>query len=366
MKFSISKTSLQTALGIVLKGTSTRSTLPVLSGILIEARGDELIFNATNLELSIRYSAPALVEAEGKAVLPGKLFNDIVKNLPDAAVNVSADNVSAQINCDTASFEIRALDPEDFPAFPEVAIHQSVQVPFEMFGSMVRRVARVVSKDESHPILTGVLIKVENDTLKMVATDSYRLALTEMPLNENQASDFEAVVAGNFLLDIIALPKTEEMITLALAENQIVVTYQNTVFINRRLEGNFPNYQQLLPNSFNTRVCIETDRMVSAVRRTALLGSSTSPLKINVSADGSTIQLSTASQDIGSVKEDLDCDIEGENMQIAFNNAYLLEGLVSAESETVYLDLQSTMKPGILRATGEENYLYLIMPVRIS
>lgn len=366
MKFSISKNSLQTALGIVLKGTSTRSTLPVLSGILMEAKGDELIFNTTNLELSIRYATPALIEEEGKAVLPGKLFNDIVKNLPDAAVNVSADNASAHIICDTASFEIRALDPEDFPAFPEVSIQQSVKVPFEMFSSMVRRVARFVSKDESHPILTGVLIKVEDDMLKMVATDSYRLAATKMALNENQAEEFEAVVSGNFLLDIIALPKTEEMVTLALAENQIVITYQNTVFINRRIEGNFPNYKQLLPNSFNTRVCIDTDRMSSAVRRTSLLGSTTSPLRIDVSADGSNMQFSTTSQDVGSVKEILDCDVEGNNMQIAFNNSYLLEGLSSVESETVYLDLQDTMKPGILRTTEGDSYLYLIMPVRIS
>lgn len=158
MKFSINRTELANALSIVLKGVSTRSTLPVLSGILIEAAGDKIILQATDLELSIQYSVAALVEEEGRTVVPGKLFSEIVKNLPDAAVHVEATDEQAFVTCDTSSFSIRALNAEDFPGFPRVDVHQKIEIPFHQFSTMVKRVSRVVSKDESRAILTGVLI----------------------------------------------------------------------------------------------------------------------------------------------------------------------------------------------------------------
>ena len=199
MKFSINQSELQNALSVVLKGIATRSTLPILSGIYLDAHDDTLTLQATDLELSIQYSVSALIEETGKAVVPGKLFSEIVKNLPDAAVHVAAEDDSAVITCDTASFSIKTLDAEDFPGFPHVDVQQEVSIPFTQFASMVKRVARVVSKDESRAILTGVLITLEDTTLKMVATDSYRLAITEAELPESSAEEFQAVIAGSFL-----------------------------------------------------------------------------------------------------------------------------------------------------------------------
>ena len=366
MKFGINKTELQNALSIVIKGVSTRSTLPVLSGILIEAVGDVLVFQTTDLELSIQYTAPALVEEEGKAVVPGKLFSDIVKNLPDAAVHVEADDANALITCDSSSFSIKALAPEDFPGFPHVDVSQSIEVPFTQFASMVKRVARSVSKDESRAILTGALVTLEDGRFKMVATDSYRLALTEVELDNPQADEFEAVISGSFLQDIASLPKTEASVQIALAENQILVNCGDTVFINRRIEGNFPNYKQLLAGSHATRVKIDIDRLTAAVKRTSLLGSSSTPVKLDVNAASQTVQLSAASQDVGSAQETLPCEVEGPDTEIAFNYAYVLDGLSAMSGESVYLEVESGMKPGIFNDTANEKYLYLIMPVRIS
>ena len=233
MKFSINQSELQNALSVVLKGIATRSTLPILSGIYLDAHDDTLTLQATDLELSIQYSVAALIEETGKAVVPGKLFSEIVKNLPDAAVHVAAEDDSAVITCDTASFSIKTLDAEDFPGFPHVDVQQEVSIPFTQFASMVKRVARVVSKDESRAILTGVLITIEDGRLKMVATDSYRLAITEAELPEYAGEEFQAVIAGTFLQDIAALPKTDGPVSFALAENQIVVTDQDTVFVGR-------------------------------------------------------------------------------------------------------------------------------------
>lgn len=366
MKFSINKTELANALSIVSKGISTRSTLPSLAGVLIDAHDDEIVFQTTNMELSVQYASAALVEEPGRAVIPGKLFSEIIKNLPDAAVHVEADVDSAVITCDTASFNIKALNPDDFPGFPHVDVQQTIQVPFSQFSRMVRRVARVVSKDESRMILTGVLITVEGNVLKMVATDSYRLAMTTAELPAAPEEDFQAVIAGSFLMEIAGLNKTDEPVSIALAENQIVVNYQNTVFINRRIEGNFPNYRQLIPSSYVTRVELETDRLAHAVKRTALLGGAGMPVKMDLDVDGGLIQLSTTSQDVGSARETIDCAGEGENMEIAFNCAYVIDGLGSVETKKVFLETQSSMKPGIFKADSEEDFLYLVMPVRIS
>lgn len=366
MKFSINKSELQNAISIVLKGVSTRSTLPVLSGILIEAVGDKIILQATDLELSIQYSAAALVEESGKSVLSGKLFSDIVKNLPDASVHVEAQDERAFITCDTSSFSLKALNYEDFPGFPSVDVHQRIEIPFAQFSSMVKRVSRVVSKDASRAILTGVLVTLEAGQLRMVATDSYRLAVTEASMPDATADEFQAVIAGSFLSEIASLPKTESPVTIALADNQILVTCEDTVFINRRIEGNFPNYKQLIPESYTTRALIDVDRLVAGVKRASLLGSSTSPVKLDLNMASQTVQLSAASQDVGSAQETLPCEIEGEDVEIAFNYAYVLEGLSSVAGDKVYLEVQSSLKPGIFRAVTPENYLYLVMPVRVS
>lgn len=366
MKFSINQSELQNALSVVLKGVATRSTLPILSGVLLDVQADSLALQTTDLELSVQYTVAALVEEPGKAVVPGKLFADIVKNLPDAAVHVDADDESAVITCDTASFSIKALNPEDFPGFPHVDVTQRIDIPFTQFASMVRRVARVVSKDESRAILTGVLITLEDQHLKMVATDSYRLAITEAELDGPTADEFQAVIAGTFLQDIAALPKTDNPVSFALAENQIVVTYQDTVFVNRRIEGNFPNYRQLLPDSHTTRVSIPVEHLVAAVKRTSLLGQASSPVKFDINIASQTTQLSSVAQDVGSAQETIACQGEGEDVEIAFNYAYLLDGLAAVGTEEVFLEVQSSLKPGIFKTAAPENFLYLVMPVRIA
>lgn len=366
LKFSINQSELQNALSVVLKGVATRSTLPILSGVYLDAQKDSLTLQTTDLELSVQYTVAALVEEPGRAVVPGKLFADIVKNLPDAAVHVEADEESAVITCDTASFSIKALDPEDFPGFPHVDVTQKIDIPFAQFSSMVRRVARVVSKDESRAILTGVLITIEDQHLKMVATDSYRLAITESEIAEPAAEEFQAVIAGTFLQDIAALPKTDDPVSFALAENQIVVTYQDTVFVNRRIEGNFPNYRQLLPDSYNTRVSMPVEHLVAGVKRASLLGQASSPVRFDINIASQTTQLSSVAQDVGSAQETIACAGEGEDVEIAFNYAYLLDGLAAVGTDEVFLEVQSSLKPGIFKAAEPENFLYLVMPVRIA
>lgn len=200
----------------------------------------------------------------------------------------------------------------------------------------------------------------------MVATDSYRLALAEVELPDSAADEFEAVISGSFLQDIASLPKTESNVQIALAENQILVSCEGTVFINRRIEGNFPNYKQLLSGKHGTRAKIDVSHLVAAVKRTSLLGSSSTPIKFDLNAASQTVQLSAASQDVGSAQETLSCSIEGDDAEIAFNFAYVLDGLSSVSSDSVYLEVGTSREPGIFKAEAPEKFLYLVMPVRIS
>lgn len=368
MKFSINKTELQNALAVVQKGISTRSTLPVLSGILIDAVADKLVFQSTDLELSIQMEVPALIEEPGKLVVPGKLFSDIVKSLPDAAVNVSSEGVEAHLTCDTTAFSVKTLNPEDFPGFPAVQASKTIKLPFTVFSKMVKRVSRVVSRDESRAILTGVLVETEGATLRMVATDSYRLALTETGIDSDaydDTEDFSAVISGTFLNDVAGLPLNEQVVSVGVAENQIIVRCDNMVFINRRIEGQYPNYRQLLPDSHATRATFPVEALTAAVRRAALMSSSTAPIKFALTPAVNLAQITVTSADVGSVQESIDCPIEGEDVEIAFNSAYVSDGLATMKEENVYFDVQSSLKPGIFLSTGEEKHLYLIMPVRI-
>ena len=363
MKISINQSELLNALTIVQKGITNRSTLPVLSGVYLEANGDDVLFQTTDLELSIQYRSAALVEETGRTVLPGKLMVDIVKNLPDAAVNIDVNEDSAIISCESSSFSIRCLNPDDFPGFPKVAAGSSITVPFDVFAGMAKKVCRVVSKDESRAILTGVLIEVEEGSLKMVATDSYRLAVTEAAI-EGAAEGFSAVLAGTFISDLAGLPRTGENISLALAENQIIVSYAGTMFVNRRIEGKYPNYKQLIPSSYETRCLVEKNALAAAVKRASLLERSGSQVRISVNVASQTIQLTT-NQDVGSTQEIVKAQIEGVDVEIGFNSHYVSEGLSAMDSSMVSLEIQGTLKPGILKGDSDENYLYLVMPVRI-
>ena len=365
VKFSISQAELQNALAVVSKGAATHSTLPILSGVHLHTADDALILQTTDLDRSIQYKVPALVEEPGETVVPAKLFTDIAKSLPDAAVHFESADRNATIICDSSTFSIRTMSAEDFPGFPMIEVEQSVDIPFNEFADMVKRVARVVSRDETRAILTGVLITVVDGQLRMVATDSYRLALSDNA-KVNGLGEFSATISGNFLREIAGLPLSEQPVTLAVSFNQIMVKYQDITYINRRLEGNFPNYRQLLPNAYNTRIKFHVKDLLAAVRRTSLMSTASSPVKFDINIASQTALLSAVSQDIGSVQEIIRVDAEGEDVVIAFNSAFVQDGLQAIPTEETYLDIQNSMRPGIFRATEGEDFLYLIMPVRLS
>ena len=364
MRFSVSQSELSNAISVVHKGVSNHSTLPILSGMLLRAEEGNLTMQATDLDSSIEYVIPALIEEEGSVVVPAKLFNEVVRSLPDSAVHVETKGTEASITCQASSFSIRTMDAVDFPGFPSVEALQQITLPFAEFSRMVKRVGRVVSKDESRAVLTGVLITVEEGRVRMVATDYYLIAITESTVEATEA-EFQGIISGAFLTNIASLSAPADEITISLSENQVMIRCGSTTFINRVIEGNYPNYKQLLPHEYATKVTFSREALLSALKRTSLLSGNAAPIKFDVSAETQSVNLYTLTQDVGAAQETVKCPVEGESLSIGFNYSYLSEGLSVIKEKEVSLEIQTPTKPGIFKAP-EDNFLYLVMPVRLS
>lgn len=366
MKLSIARSELLDALTVVSKGMSARSTLPILSGILITAEDGAAVLQSTDLEVSIKHTVPALVEAQGSTVVPGRLINDIVRTLPEAAVTLETDGEMMVVRCQQASFTLKTLNPADFPKFPEVEVAHSVSLPADLITSMVRKVGKAVSRDETRAVLTGVMLVMEGPSLRMVATDSYRLGVAEMILDQPPSEDMEVVVPGKALDEVTKIASGSEKVLLGTSENQIVFAFGETTFVTRRIEGSFPNYKQLIPKETETSVTIPTDEFMAAVKRVSLMALHNAPLKLSVSVEDQTLSLSAATQDVGDASEDVMVKAEGKDVDIAFNHSFLMDGLVSSGEETLSLEIVSALKPGLLKSLGSAEFLYLLMPVRLG
>lgn len=366
MKISIARGELLEALSVVSRGLSSRTTLPILSGIHIATRGDHVVFQATDLEVSIRTSCKAKVDQAGESVLPGKLLTDVVRSLPEAAVTIDTTVANtASVVCGQSSFSLKTLSAEDYPRFPEVDAEQTVSLPSETFSHVVHQVSRSVSRDETRPILTGILVVVEAGILRMVATDSYRLCVREVDL-PGVSNEIELVVPGKAMEDVAKLIGSSDSVSLGVSENQVIFTFGDTTFVSRRIEGAFPNYRQLLPKEHSTRAIVDRTVFLEAVKRVSLMAQHNTPLRVKIAAEDHTMTLSAATQDIGDASEDLQVTPEGQDIEIAFNHAYLLDGISVAEDDTIALEVTSPLKPGVLRPTEGDGFTYLLMPVRLG
>ena len=366
MKFKIAKADLLDTLNIVTKGMSSRSTLPILSGILVETTDQGmLVFQTTDLEISIKHTVNANIEEPGKTVIPGKLFSDIVKNLPDAAIEVVSQQDTTQISCLDSSFTLSSLNPVDFPYFPQVDPSTTIVLPSQELASAIKKVGRAVSRDESRAILTGIYLSVKNGIITFAATDSYRLAVAEMSAGANNVTDFEAIIPGKTFDDVSKLALSSESVSIGFSENQIIIQFGETIFISRRIEGTYPNYKQLIPTDHAVSIEMDTQVLISAIKRVSLLAQAHTPVSFQFSAENQSATISANTADVGGAQEVVSADIDGPSMEIAFNHQYLLDGLNMIDGTTI-IELQSSLKPGIVKGSEESNFLYLAMPVRLK
>jgi DNA polymerase III subunit beta len=362
VKFRCERDDLGDALATAGRAASGRTGLPVLGGVRLVLRGDELELTGTDLELTIQVRRTVHGESDGAAILPARLVADIVRSLPTGGVSVSAGTDEVHISAERSQFIIRPQVAEDFPRLatpPE----EGVTIPAAAFGEALRQVVRAASTDESRPLLTGVLFTTEESGLRLVATDSYRLAVRDIPGVSVLEPGQKVLVPGRALSELVrVLPATGE-VTLRLGEREATFDVGDTRMTTRLIEGEFPNYRQLIPSSYPNRLTVGRDALIDGIRRVKLLARDATPIRLGLGPE--TLELTAVAQDIGNASESLDARYDGAEMTVAFNPDYLSAGVEAVSGDEVQLDTLDALKPAVLRAPDDVAFLYLLMPVRV-
>ena len=366
MRFTITKTALQTATSVVSKAVVQNATVAFLAGIRIEAKDGWVEMQSTNLAVSIRHSVQATIEEEGVVIVSGKILQSIVKALPDAPVNfdINDGETVLTMSCKRSKFRLNTLEATEFPEFPQVKASTSVTLPSALMSDMTNRVYKVASKDNTRPILQGVNITISNGTVSMVATDSYRLAVCDTKAPDD-AGEFNAIVPAATLRDVMGMPTMTDELFIGRSDNQVIMMFGGTTFVTRRIEGNFPNYRQLLPSSCTTSFVTSVNDIAATLRRVSVVASSNPSVRLDIDSEGHLVRLSCSAPDSGESKEEIDCDVTGNSMSISLNHHYLSDCLDGVGEDDLTMELTGPMQPAIVKSYGKVNYLSLLMPVRM-
>src|SRR6187397_786246 len=365
MKVTCGRDELADKLQLAGRGVSTRTNVQILAGIMLRASGGQLHLSATDMEISLRVSLDAQVEDEGAVVVPGRLLVDIVRLLPAGEVTIGhrAEEGVAELTCGSASYKLHTYAAEDFPRLPEIDRETAFTVDKEAFVETIARVSRSSSRDESRPVLTGILVRFEGSKLVMAATDSYRLSVKETALDKGPGQELEAIVPARALTELSRIAQDEGELQIGVQENHVVFGAGETWLTSRRIDGQFPNYKQLLPETFEHEVTLPREEFLEVVRRASVMAQRNSPLRLRF-AEGE-VTVSAQTQDVGEAKETLPVRFDGEALEIGFNPEFLKDGLESVGTDEIALRLISPLRPGLLRSE-EEAFSYLIMPIRLA
>jgi DNA polymerase-3 subunit beta len=338
--------------------------LPVLSGLRLELTGDRLKVVGTDLDLTITVNALVSGLGDGVIVAPGRLVTDIVRALEPGVVSLEADDDDLRITSGRSQFSVRTHPAGDFPRLPAPS-GETVTLPVDGLADALRQVVRAASSEDSRPILTGVLMAAEGEGLRLVSTDSYRLAVRDLAGVGVLAADQRVLVPSRALNELGRLLGGAGDVALRLGQHDATFTTGDVAVTTRLIEGEFPNYRQLIPASYPNKLTVGKDDLLGAVRRVKLLARDpTTPVRIELRADG--IRLTVATNDWGTAAEDVDAKYEGADMLVAFNPAYLIDGVEAISGDEVVLSTLDALKPATLTPTEGDDYLYLLMPVRVS
>jgi DNA polymerase III subunit beta len=363
MKIVCQRDELSQKLGVVARAVSTRASVQILSGVLLRAEVGRLHLAATDMELSLRSSLEAQIEGEGAVVVPGRLLVDLVRLLPDSEVTIEhgADESVLHVTCGSSSATLHTYAAEDFPRLPDLDTVGTFTVGRESMLETISRVARSASRDESRPVLTGILVRFEAGKLVMAATDSYRLSVKETEL-EGEVPELEAIIPARALAELARIAQSGDTIELGVHENQVVFAADDVWLTTRRIDGQFPNYKQLLPEAFEHDVSLPRGEVLDVVRRVGVMVQRTSPIQLRF-ADGE-LTVFARTQDVGEAKESLPVQFSGEPLEIGFNAEFLREGIESLAADEIQLRLISPLRPAVIEG-GEDDPTYLIMPIRL-
>jgi DNA polymerase-3 subunit beta len=338
----------------------------VLSGVRIQLEGDRLVVTGTDLDLTIAVDLAVAGQEDGVVVVPARLASEVVRSLGDGAVEVALKDEELQITHERSEFSLRTIPAEEFP---QLALPTSDEVTLDasVLAGALEQVVRAASTEDTRPILTGVLLAAEAGGLRLVATDSYRLALRDLPDVDVLGEDQSVLVPGRALNELVRMLAGADEVTLRLGERDASFETgseaRKVSLLTRLIEGDFPNYRGLIPSDQPNRMVVGREALLEAVRRVKLLAQDNTPVRMQMKDDA--LELFAVTQDVGQAHEVLDATYSGEELTVAFNADYLIAGVEAATGDEVELETVDALKPAVLRATEERAFLYLLMPVRV-
>ena len=376
MEFKCSKESLYQGVQSVERIVSTRSTLPIIGNILLEASKSGIKISANNLEIGMEVMIKADVDQEGSVLVPSKIFSGIVSKLPDTDISVKTmDKGQVRISYKQSSFNINGLSPDEFPALPKVKEGKKVSIDSKLFAEMIDQTVFSVSMSEDKYVLSGVLMEfgksqVSGDTsnIRMVSTDGYRLSKRGSKLAGPVSFDSSVIVPAKALIEVSRVVQTdaggESEVTLS--ADHIAFKYKDVYIVSRLIQGQFPDYKQVIPKSSEIKVNMDRKLFLSAVERASVIASSSANI-IKLEIKTGKIYVIASAPDVGNVNEIVDGEIKGgDKALVAFNVRLLIEALKVVTEEKIVLEISGPLSPGVIRPVGGEDYTYIIMPIRVA
>lgn len=375
MKFTIQRDLLISSLQNVMKAISPRTVIPILTGIKVEASHNGITLTGSNSDISIESFIPAEEEdkvnvehiEEGSIVLHAKYFPEIIRKLPEDIVSIEVDSsLKTVIRSGKAEFNLNGQDAEEYPLLPKIQTDDTFEMPVNVLKNMIKQTVFAVSTMETRPILTGVNMRLANNRLHFVATDSHRLASREVDIQDAAVQFENVVVPGKSLHELNKiLSDTDELIQISVTNNQIFFRTKNINFLSRLLDGNYPETDRLIPTQSKTKIKMKTKELLHTIDRASLLAKDEKNNVVRLSTEGNMIEISSNSPEIGNVVENISAiSMEGEELKISFSSKYVMDALRAIEYDEITIDFTGAMRPFIIRPVEDDSILQLILPVR--
>ena len=370
MKIVCYKDKILKAINSVVKGVASKTTMPILEGILIQTNDNEIKLTTYDLEIGIEYVMECEVKEQGSTVVNAIMFSEIIRKLPDTQIYIFVNEQNLlEIECEGALYKLATMNPEEFPELPKIEVENSIELDQNILKNMIRKTIFAVSNEDSRPIFTGCLFEVENNKLSLVAVDGFRLALRTIFLNK-QSNNFSAVIPGKTLNEVnkIILDSFEP-VKIGVSKNQALFEMDNCKIVTRILDGEFLNYKKVIPSNWETRIKVNKNNIQDCFERISLISSSSIekekkyPVKVQV--DIGKVIISCTNQS-GDAKEELYIETEGKNLEAGFNPKYFLDSLKSIDEEEVYIEFGTSISPCLIKSTENNDYTYMILPIRLK
>jgi DNA polymerase-3 subunit beta len=370
MKIICEKEKLLKGINSVINGVASKTTMPVLEGILIQTNDKEVKLTTYDLEIGIEYIIECDVKEQGNTVVNATMFSEIIRKLPDTEIVISLNqNNLLEIECEGSLYKLATMNPEEFPELPKISVDNSIEIEQNLLKNMIRKTIFAVSNEENRPIFTGCLFEVKDNKLNVVAVDGYRLALKTNILN-NESNSFHAVIPGKTLNEINKIILDSfDTIKIGISKNQALFEMENCKIVTRLLDGEFLNYENSIPSNWETRIRVNKSNIQNCFERIILISSSSiekeKKYPVKISIEIGKVVISCTNQ-TGDAKEEIYVSTEGKNLEVGFNPRYFLDALKVIEDEEIYIDFGTNISPCIIRPVESEEYKYMILPIRMK